>query len=82
MPQHLIFKYLLDILKTNTDLNETNMELNEINLEFVFTTIERITATAPTAEIISKLHIFYKPSRTTVLNSCLRYTFPNRNHYA
>ena len=30
------------------------MELNEINLEFVFTTIERKTATAPTAEIISK----------------------------
>ncbi len=38
------------------------MELNEINLEFVFTTIERKTATAPTSRIISKLHIFYKPS--------------------
>ena len=57
------------------------MELNEINLEFVFTTIERKTATAPTAEIISKLHIFYKPTRTTVLYSCIKYTLPNRNHY-
>ena len=57
------------------------MELNETNLEFVFTTIERKTATAPTAKIISKLHIFYKPTRTTVLNSCIKYTLPNRNHY-
>ena len=57
------------------------MELNEINLEFVFTTIERKTATAPTVKIISKLHIFYKPTRTTVLNSCIKYTLPNRNHY-
>ncbi len=57
------------------------MELNETNLEFVFTTIERKTATAPTAEIISKMHIFYKPTRTTVLNSCIKYTLPNRNHY-